>query len=129
MQFPFFSLANLLILVAGIFSVLVSLLILKKDSTDWLNRLLFLTFFSWALNIFFYSLVFLSILGIELLNLIRDVNVCFGILAAFFLAFSGYYLASGKDVAFQRKNLFIVGISSILVILIAVVNDFVIIEN
>ncbi len=125
----FLSIVNMFNLICGTFSLLTSLLILKKDPKNWFNRLLFLTFFCWALNIFLYSFVYLAVVGEGVVNLLRDVNVFFGVTSAFFLLLSGYYLAYGADEALKPRTIIFIGLITIVLILIALINDNVVIVN
>lgn len=107
---------NLLNLVCGVFSILASLLIIRKDPGEWLNKALFLCFSCWALNILFYSLVFYPDIPSEVLNLLRDLNVAFGITAASFLFLAGQVLMRGDRAVKGRTAIGLIVLTLVLIL-------------
>ncbi|MFW9994538.1 MAG: hypothetical protein ACFFD4_21015 [Candidatus Odinarchaeota archaeon] len=124
----FLSIINLLNLVCAVFSLLTSMLIIKKDHRDWLNRLLFLTFFIWALSVFFYTFVEFAALGEILINLVRDLNVVFGIVAAYCLLMAGLVLSRGEKTALKLTNVSLVGAVTLVLVIVALFDDKVVID-
>lgn len=113
-----------LTLICGIVSIIVSFLILLKDKRSLLNQFLFLTFFFWAINVLLLGFIYGKLFDLEILNLIRDIEISFGIISGSFLLLSGLALKYGNSV--QNKLLYIIiAITDLILIVIAIPNDYV----
>jgi hypothetical protein len=86
-----------------------------------------MTFFTWSLSVFFYSFIELTALGEILMNLVRDLNVSLGIIAAFFLLMSGLVLSRGTTAALKKRNVFLVGMVALVLVILGIIDDKVIV--
>ncbi|MFW9994693.1 MAG: hypothetical protein ACFFD4_21805 [Candidatus Odinarchaeota archaeon] len=116
---------QLLTVCCGIFSLVCSLTFVIKDRNALINRLLFLTFGSWAVNIFFLGFVYGQVFDVPILDLLRDIDITFGIMSGTFLFLSGFSIYYGDRSVKNWKTISVASVVTILLILIAIPSDYI----
>ncbi len=119
----FFSLLNILNLSTGIFAIATAILILHNNARKGLNQLFFLTFFLWSLNIFFYSIARVTLLGEIGVWTFRRVNASCGIAAGFMMYLTGRFVHKGKEGTIKWQILTIIGILACLMMILASLDE------